>query len=101
VSHADDDDGPCFFVSRCRHDFKKREKALEVLSGIVTDLYVDWYRLNGTDARSGIPALQDVIRNSSGAAFDSLVSVFFKDMAIPSMPATVSMPSKARTVAVR
>ena len=85
----------------CRQDFKKREKALEVLSGIVTDLYVDWYRLNGTDARSGIPALQDTIRNSAGAAFDTLLSAFFKGMAVPSMPGTIATPAKARTVAVR
>eukprot|EP01035_Chromulina_nebulosa_P027911 gene27911-36771_t len=32
-----------------RQEFKNRDKSLEYLSGIVTDLYVDWNKLQGID----------------------------------------------------
>ena len=60
-----------------RQGYKKRERSLEVLSGIVTDLYVDWHRLNGSDCRSTIGALQEVIMTTAGTDFDSLITAFF------------------------
>jgi Bardet-Biedl syndrome 7 protein len=60
-----------------RQDVKRRAKSLEFLVGIVTDLFVDWSRLQGIDARSKIPQIQEVIM---GAAenFDSISEAFFR-----------------------
>jgi hypothetical protein len=46
-------------------EFASREKTLERLAGIVTDLFVDWHKLHGRDSRSHIPALQNLIMSSS------------------------------------
>jgi len=46
---------------------------LEYLSGIVTDLYVDWNKLQGVDAKSKIPKLQQVILNGS---FEDIIKAF-------------------------
>ena len=46
---------------------------MEYLSGIVTDLYVDWNKLQGIDAKSKIPKLQYVILNGT---FDDIVKAF-------------------------
>jgi hypothetical protein len=59
-----------------RQEFKNRAKSLEYLSGIITDLYVDWHRLQGVDSRTKIPALQHIIL-SSGSSFDDLIVAFF------------------------
>ncbi|KAJ1416466.1 hypothetical protein B484DRAFT_454267 [Ochromonadaceae sp. CCMP2298] len=44
-----------------RREFKSRDKSLEYLSGIITDLFVDWYRLQGVDAKQHLPRLQSSI----------------------------------------
>jgi hypothetical protein len=59
-----------------RQEFKNRAKSLEYLSGIITDLYVDWHRLHGVDSRAKIPALQQIIL-SSVSNFDDLIEAFF------------------------
>ena len=48
---------------RIKHDFKLREKSLAYLSGIITDLYVDYNKLKygGIDKRSKLPELQKLI----------------------------------------
>ncbi len=43
--------------------------------GIVTDMFVDWNRLKGQDARHRIPELQQVIM-SPDFSFEALLSVF-------------------------
>ena len=52
----------CIFASLvCRKEFKARSKSLEFLTGIITDLFVDWHRLKGIDSRvtsQRIPELQ-------------------------------------------
>lgn len=46
-----------------RRDFKAREKSLTYLSGIITDLYVDYTKLKygGGDMRAKLPELQKLI----------------------------------------
>lgn len=56
-----------------RQDFKKRDKSLEFLSGIVTDLYVDWCKLQGSDGKARIPKLSEVIQSGD---FDEIVRYF-------------------------
>lgn len=46
-----------------RKEFKNRTKSLEYLTGIVTDLYVDWNRIRGIDVKHKIGALQNVVMN--------------------------------------
>jgi hypothetical protein len=48
---------------------------LEYLTGIITDLFIDWNRLLGTDARNRIPELQQTIL-ASDFSFQSLVDLF-------------------------
>ena len=59
-----------------RREFADRARSLEHLSGIVTDLFVDWHRLHGKDSRSKIPDLQRVI-NSCADDFNRLLEAFF------------------------
>ena len=59
-----------------RKEFKNRARALEYLTGIITDLFVDWHRLRGVEARHRIPQLQQVILS---ADFDALMGQFVKD----------------------
>lgn len=56
-----------------RQEFKNRDKSLEFLSGIVTDLYVDWCRLQGQDVKKKIPRLQEVIMSGD---FEAIVKMF-------------------------
>jgi len=56
-----------------RREFKNRDKSLEYLSGIVTDLYVDWYRLHGIDAKQHLPKLHSTIMAGD---MDSMVKSF-------------------------
>jgi Bardet-Biedl syndrome 7 protein len=55
-----------------RKEFGNREKSLEVMSGVITDLFVDWHKLRGVDARAGIPALMGAIQT---AFFEELVQM--------------------------
>jgi hypothetical protein len=61
------------FLCFTRRDFKNRARSLEYLSGIITDLFVDWSRLHGMDSRSKIGDLQAVILAND---FDALVEAF-------------------------
>ena len=56
-----------------RKEFKLRLKSLEYLSGIITDLYVDWNRLNGKDAKKNLPHVQELILSGD---FNALVQAF-------------------------
>jgi Bardet-Biedl syndrome 7 protein len=46
---------------------------LEFLTGIVTDLYVDWNRIQGTDAKHKIPQLQNIVFNGD---FGQIIKFF-------------------------
>jgi Bardet-Biedl syndrome 7 protein len=49
-----------------RREFKSRTRALEYLCGIITDLFVDWHRIQGnTDVRRKLPQLQQLIVSSN------------------------------------
>lgn len=65
-----------FSFSIIRQEFKNRARSLEYLSGIITDLYVDWHRLHGIDTRRKIGELQKKIMTSTDD-FDGLISAFF------------------------
>jgi len=41
-----------------REEMKHRPRALQYISGVLTDLYVDWHKANGRDMRGRIPDLQ-------------------------------------------
>eukprot|EP01038_Epipyxis_sp_PR26KG_P007245 gene7245-9877_t len=56
-----------------RKEFKARDKSLEYLSGIITDLYVDWNKLQGIDARHRIPQVIGLIHEGN---FENLVHSF-------------------------
>jgi len=57
-----------------KQEFKDRTRALEYLTGIVTDLFVDWHRLRGVEAKHRIPQLQQVIlANDFGALVNQFV----------------------------
>ncbi len=56
-----------------RKAFKNRDRSLEFLTGIVTDLYVDWNRIQGNDAKHKIPQLQNVVLNGD---FNQTVKFF-------------------------
>ena len=57
----------------CRKDFKTRDRSLEYLSGIVTDLFVDWNRLQGVDAKKRISDVQQAILSGE---FDQILNSF-------------------------
>jgi hypothetical protein len=59
-----------------RREFAQRTKTLERLIGILTDLFVDWHKLHGVDARSGIPALQTLLLNGSFNEFYQMILQF-------------------------
>jgi hypothetical protein len=56
-----------------KQDFKERPRALEHVGGIVTDLYVDWHKLQGRDVKHNIPELQRLLSNYDQQA----VAAFF------------------------
>lgn len=58
---------------RIRQQFKNRDRSLEYLSGIITDLYVDWNRIQGADMRHRLPQLQTVIFNND---FNQIIKFF-------------------------
>ena len=64
------------FSPSSRQEFKNRARSLEYLSGIITDLFVDWHRLRGVDSRRKIGDLQRAIM-ASGDDFDGLINSFF------------------------
>lgn len=58
-----------------RREFKARAKSLEYLTGVLTDLFVDWQRLRGSDGRARIPELHQAIL-AADATLAALVAVF-------------------------
>lgn len=58
-----------------RKEFKQRAQALQLLSGIITDLFVDWHRLNGIDARHKLSVVQQTLLAGN---FDGVVEFFLK-----------------------
>ncbi len=58
-----------------RRQYKNRDRSLEYLAGIITDLYVDWNRIQGTDMRHKIPQLQNVILNTNND-FQQIIKFF-------------------------
>lgn len=59
-----------------RREFKSRTRALEYLCGIITDLFVDWNRIQGnSDVRRKLPQLQQLIVSSN---VQSLVKYFLE-----------------------
>lgn len=53
---------------KIRREFKNRDRSLEYLTGIVTDLYVDWNRIQGQDGQSRLPQLQQLVINGDFVA---------------------------------
>lgn len=58
-----------------RKEFKNRDKSLEYLCGIVTDLFVDWNKLQGVDAKHRIGQLTQVVM---AGQFDQMVAMFLQ-----------------------
>lgn len=55
---------------------RDRPRALQYLSGLLTDLFVDWHRLHsGTDVRPRIPELHSFL--ASDYSLDGLTRRFF------------------------
>ena len=57
-------------TKQIRAELKSRHKRLEYISGIITDLHVDWHKLKGIDARSSLPEVAEALRQ---ADWDKLV----------------------------
>ncbi|CAM9658675.1 unnamed protein product, partial [Pylaiella littoralis] len=62
-------------AERIKKEFKGRPRALEYMSGIITDLYVDWHKFKGDDARHRIPELENLLTQYS---YIKLVAFFLK-----------------------
>jgi Bardet-Biedl syndrome 7 protein len=60
-----------------RNQFKNRERSMEYLAGIITDLYVDWNRIQGTDMKHKLPQLHNLIVNPAGNSDFSQIIKFF------------------------
>lgn len=60
-------------ADRIREAYKSRPHALEYLSGIITDLYVDYNKLQGMDVKHRLPELQQLLVQAS---FDELLAFF-------------------------
>jgi hypothetical protein len=56
-----------------RQEFKKRDQSLEYLVGIITDLFVDWNKLHGSDCKERIGALQQIVASGT---FDDILAAF-------------------------
>ncbi|CBN79191.1 Bardet-Biedl syndrome protein 7 [Ectocarpus siliculosus] len=63
-------------AERIQKEFKGRPRALEYISGIITDLYVDWHKFKGDDARHRIPELEHLL--VSQYDYKALVVFFLK-----------------------
>mmetsp|Transcript_26862 Transcript_26862/g.33595 ORF Transcript_26862/g.33595 Transcript_26862/m.33595 type:complete len:726 (-) Transcript_26862:330-2507(-) len=70
--HMQEDDNQWMFEEYCeilknadaiRAEFKDRPRALEFLSGIITDLFVDQHKFRGHDVKHKIPDLHAILRN--------------------------------------
>lgn len=60
---------------KIRKEYSQRTKSLERLTGLITDLFVDWHKMRGRDVRSGIPTLQNLITTGS---FEDMVQMILK-----------------------
>lgn len=60
-----------------RAQAKTRTRSLQHLAGIVTDVFVDYHRIQGIDAKHHIGALQALLMNMSGAGYFSSILAFF------------------------
>jgi Bardet-Biedl syndrome 7 protein len=54
-----------------RKEFKTRARSVEYLAGIVTDLFVDYHRIQGQDAKHRIAALQQHVLNMNMTSITS------------------------------
>jgi hypothetical protein len=63
----------CVLFDVDRREFKTRDKSLEFLSGIVTDLFVDWAKLQGVDAKHKLRQLAEILMTGD---FDRVVEMF-------------------------
>lgn len=65
-----------------RKEWKDRQRSVEYLAGIVTDLFVDYHRIQGADVRHRIPSLQQHVLNMNLASataddyFNGIVKFF-------------------------
>lgn len=57
-----------------RKEFKSRARSLEYLCGIVTDLFVDWNRMRGVDARHRAAEVQQLLL-APDFSFEALVAL--------------------------
>ncbi|CAM9764264.1 unnamed protein product [Scytosiphon promiscuus] len=62
-------------AERITKEFKGRPRALEYISGIITDLYVDWHKFQGDDARHRIQDLEHLLTQYD---YHKLVAFFLK-----------------------
>eukprot|EP00903_Cladosiphon_okamuranus_P008387 g8063.t1 len=62
-------------ADQIKKEFKRRPRALEYISGIITDLYVDWHKFKGDDARHRIPELENLLVQYN---YKRLVAFFLK-----------------------
>lgn len=76
---------------RIRKEFKLRAKSLEYLSGIITDLFVDWNRLRGQDVRTKIAALHQVLLSNN---IDQVVETILGTASSRLVPASLRAVSK-------
>ena len=64
-----------YLMSIIRREHQQRDKSLEYLSGLVTDLFIDWNRLNGCDARPKVAALHRTVMTGD---FEHILSDFLE-----------------------
>jgi len=58
-----------------RREHQQRDKSLEYLSGLITDLFIDWNRLNGFDARPKVASLQHTVMTGD---FENILNEFLE-----------------------
>jgi hypothetical protein len=59
--------------NQIRTELQQRPKRLEYISGIITDLHVDWHRLRGIDARNKLPEVADALRCGNWERLEELI----------------------------
>ena len=57
--------GTDFIFYVCRREYQGRESVLHYLTGIITDLFIDWNKLIGMDGRLFIGTLNELIQSGN------------------------------------
>lgn len=61
-------------ADQIRREFKDRPRALEFITGIITDLFVDWHKFHGNDVKHKIPELNQFL--TLEYSYEGLVQLF-------------------------